>query len=112
MNKFCYKLWLTIFLTNFVNNNISLNILLTTVDNIFLTTYAYNFLKKTFVHKFFSQLFFRAMFLSITYINPQTPGGGPNGPQQIKNVISLEPNVRLTSNQAVNLSFYIVLRSI
>ena len=38
--------------------------------------------------------------------------GGPNGPQQIKNVISLELNVRLTSNQAVNLSFYVVLRPI
>ena len=38
--------------------------------------------------------------------------GGPNGPQQIQNVISLEPNVRITSNQAVNLSFYAVLRSI
>ena len=34
--------------------------------------------------------------------------GGPNSPPGFKNLISLEPKVRLTSNQAVNLSFSLV----
>ena len=38
--------------------------------------------------------------------------GGRIGPQQIKMIISLEPNVRLTSNQAVFSSLSIVSRSI
>ena len=37
--------------------------------------------------------------------NPnQTRGGGPNGPPGFKSLISQEPKVGLTSNQAVNLS--------
>ena len=37
-------------------------------------------------------------------------GGGPNGPPGFKSLISREPKVGLTSNQAVNLSLSIVLR--
>ena len=37
--------------------------------------------------------------------------GGANGPQGIKMLISLQPNVRLTSNKAVFLSLSVVLRS-
>ena len=38
--------------------------------------------------------------------------GGPNGPPGFKNLIFPEPEVRLTSNQAVNFSLSIVLRPI
>ena len=39
-------------------------------------------------------------------------GGGPNGPPGFKKIISLEPKVGLTSNQAGNLSLWFVLSSI
>ena len=39
-------------------------------------------------------------------------GGGANGPPGLKKIISLEPKVRLTSNQAVNLRLSFVLSSI
>ena len=48
----------------------------------------------------------------IYFFNPNQVEGLPNGPQQIKMIISLKPIVRLTSNQAVNLSLSIVYRSI
>ena len=35
----------------------------------------------------------------------------PIAPSRIKKAISLNPNVRLTSNRAMNLSFYVVQRS-
>ena len=44
--------------------------------------------------------------------NPQRAGGGPNGPPGFKSLISREPKVGLTSNQAVNLSLWFVLRPI
>ena len=40
--------------------------------------------------------------------NSQRDGGGANGPPGFKNLISLEPKVGLTSNQAVNLSLSVV----
>ena len=45
-------------------------------------------------------------------INPKEAEGGPNGPQQILLIIALQPDVQLTSNQAVFLSLSVVLRSI
>ena len=41
-------------------------------------------------------------------LNPQPAGGGPIGPPRIEKIISPEPNVRLTSNQDVNSSLYVV----
>ena len=39
------------------------------------------------------------------HLNSQSVGGGAIGPSRIQKAISVEPNVGLTSNQAVNLSF-------
>ena len=46
------------------------------------------------------------------YLPSKGRGGGPNGPPGFKKIISLEPKVGLTSNQAVNLSLWFVLRTI
>ena len=44
-------------------------------------------------------------------LTPQSVGGGTIDPSRIKKAISLVPNVGLNANQAVNLSFYVVYRS-
>ena len=44
------------------------------------------------------------------FFNPNQTGGGPNGPPGFKSLISREPKVGLTSNQAVNLSLSFVER--
>ena len=43
-----------------------------------------------------------------SFINPNQTGGGANGPPGFKSLISREPKVGLTSNQAVNLSLSVV----
>ena len=45
-------------------------------------------------------------------INPNPAGGGHISPPVFQKIISLEPNVGLTSDQAVNSSFSVVQRSI
>ena len=44
-------------------------------------------------------------------LNPNQTGGGANGPQGFKSLISLQPKVGLTSNQAVNSSLSVVFMS-
>ena len=43
--------------------------------------------------------------------NPIPTGGGGYKPTSVSKIIALEPNVGLTSDQAVNSSFSVVLRS-
>ena len=43
--------------------------------------------------------------------NPNQTGGGHISPPVFQKIIALEPNVGLTSDQAVNSSFSVVLRS-
>ena len=45
-------------------------------------------------------------------LNPNQVGGGRSAPRLEKPCIPLEPKVRLTSNQAENLSLWFVLRPI
>ena len=44
----------------------------------------------------------------IIVLNPNQTEGEPNGPPGFKSLISREPKVGLTSNQAVNLSLSVV----
>ena len=57
---------------------------------------------------------FRSFGHDIFYSSLNTPlrGGGGNVPQQMEKILSLEPMVRFTSNQSVNLSLNIIKNSI
>ena len=48
------------------------------------------------------------IFMKLGMLNPQSGGGGQLADRESKKAITLEPKVRLTSNQAVNFSFSIV----
>ena len=45
------------------------------------------------------------------HLNPNQTGGGANGPPGFKSLISPQPKVGLTSNQAVNSSLSVVSKS-
>ena len=68
-------------------------------------------LQPFFDQKFWPTFFWTKIFWQNSF-NPNHAGGGANGPQQIQIIISLRPNVRLTSNKAVFSSLSFVLRSI
>ena len=57
-----------------------------------------------------SEIFFYFYVKPLTQpqLNPNQTEGGPNGPPGFKSLISQEPKVGLTSNQAVNLSLSVV----
>ena len=50
-------------------------------------------------------------FFYFDYLTLIRPGGGHISPPVFQKIIALEPNVGLTSDQAVNSSFSVVLRS-
>ena len=52
--------------------------------------------------------FHRLYYVWVNTLNPNQTGGGPIGPPGFKSLISREPKVGLTSNQAVNLSLSVV----
>ena len=53
-------------------------------------------------------MYFNAIKMQSRYgVNPNQ-GGGANGPLGFENLVSLEPKVGLTSNQAVNLELSVV----